>query len=228
MNEHDVVLYGNDAADLTHCVVPFIASAIQDSGAAVVIAATEHERAFRSGLAAVAVDTESAIVRERLIFLNASEIVKGLFVDGRIERARFERLVGHAIRKLAKRYTVHAYGELVGILCAMGHPDAAARLEQLWNELLREVNLRLLCGYPIDIVKTGFHPNEMEVILSTHNGLVSATPDFASALNARIESALGSVRASAIRGLIEAKYRPGWTTLWEPDSAPIIDEAKAV
>lgn len=228
MNDHDVILYGNDAADLTHCVVPFIASAVQDSGAAVVIAGAEHERAFRSALAAVAVDTESTAIRGRLIFLNAGEIVKGLFVGGQIDRARFERLVGHAIRKLAKRYTVHAYGELVGILCAMGHPDAAARLEQLWNELLMEVNLRLLCGYPIDILKTDFGPNQMEVILTTHSALVSAMPDFASALSARIESALGSNRASAIRGLIEGKYRPGWTTLWRPDSAPIIDAAKAV
>ncbi len=240
MNDHDVVLYGNDSAALTHCVVPFIASAVQDSGAAVVVASAEHERAFRSALAAVAVDAESTAMRERLVFLNAHDIVKGLLVGGQIDPMRFERLVGKVIRKLRKRYTIHAYGELVGILCSMGRRDAAARLEELWKELLNEEKFRLLCGYPIDVLGPEFHPAATDLVLTSHVSLVSTLPDFASALNAGIESTLGSERAAAIRGMIAAKPRPGWATLGElestllwlrehlpDDSAKIIEAAKA-
>ena len=42
------------------------------------------------------------------------------------------------------------YGEMVGILWSQGHAVAAMRLEELWNELLRELPFSLLCGYLID------------------------------------------------------------------------------
>lgn len=176
MNDHDVVLYGNDAAALTHCVVPSIAAAVQDSGAAVVIAGAEHERAFRSALAAVGVDTESTATRERLIFLNASEVVKALFAGGQIDRARFERLVGNLIRKLCRRYTVYAYGEIVGILYGMGRPDAAARVEGFWKELLSQEKFQLICGYPVEVLGAEFHADSLEYVRATHGTLVSSLP----------------------------------------------------
>lgn len=218
MNDHDVVLYGNDSAALTHCVVPFVAAAVQDHGAAIVIASEEHERAFRAALADVGVDTNSPAMRERLVFLNANDVIKGIFFDGRIEPTRFARLVGSAVRKLSERYTVHAYGEMVGVLRSLGQPDVAALLEDLWCELLREVPFRLLCGYPIDVLGAEFHPNEMEVILTSHMKLISALPDFELRLNDGMDSALGSKRAAAIRGMIEATHRPGWATLGQPES----------
>lgn len=218
MSDHNVVLYGNDSVALIHSVVPFIASAIQDSGAALVIAGVEHERAFRSALQAVAVDTESPTTRDRLIFLSATEVIKGLLVDGRVDRARFDRLVGAPVRKLRQRYTVHAYGEVVGILRSMGRADAAADLERLWGDLAGEVGFRLLCGYPIDVLGTEFHPHDMDVILTSHAKLISVLANFASSLNDGIALAFGQERAAAISGMIEAKRRPGWATLGEPES----------
>lgn len=174
MTDHDLVLYGNDAAALTHCVVPFLATAVQDHGAAVVIAGVEHERAFRSALAAVAVDTESPAVRDRMIFLNASEIVKGLIVGGQVDRARFERLIGSVIRKLRRRYVVHAYGEIVGMLYSMNKPDAAARLEEFWKELVSEEHFRLMCGYPVEFLGPEFPADAMEFVRSAHTTFTSA------------------------------------------------------
>lgn len=218
MSDHDVVLYGNDSAGLTHCVVPFIASAIQDHGAAIVIASDEHERAFRSALAAIAVDVNSPAMRERLVFLSANDVLKSLFADGRIERSRFSRLVGNVVRKLSERYTVHAYGEMVGLLRSLGKPDDATRLEELWSELLTEVPFRLLCGYQIDVLGTQFDPNEMEVILTNHTKLISLLPDYAFPPDEVLDVALGTQRAAAIRGMIETAHRPGWATVGQAES----------
>lgn len=150
MIDHDIVLYETDASSLTACVVPFIASAVQDHGAAVVIASTEHERAFRETLEELGVDTQSAPMRDRLIFLNANDTIKGLLVDGRIERSRYLRLVANPIMKLAERHTVHAYGELAGMLHSMGRPDAAAQLEHFANEVFSGAPIRFLAGHPHD------------------------------------------------------------------------------
>lgn len=159
LNDHDVVLYGDDAAALTSHVVPFIASAVQDHGAGVVIASAEHERVFREALAELGVDLQSAAMRDRLLFLNANEVIKGIFYDGRIDRTRYARLVANPIRKLGERYTVHAYGELSGILRSMGRSDEAARLERFAGELLSDVPLRVLGGYPLEVCGAEFGDN---------------------------------------------------------------------
>jgi hypothetical protein len=198
MRDHDVLLYGNDAAALNHCVVPFIASAVQDSGAAIVIAGEDHERWFRSELTALGIDLNSATTRDRLIFLNANDTLRRLTVNGRIERSRFSRVIGDTVRKLSRRFNVHAYGEMVGILRSIGKPQAAAYLEDLWNELLHQVPFRLLCGYSIDVLDSEFAAEEMEVILTSHSRL--------------IESSWGE-RTAAIRGIIESMRRPGWDTV---------------
>lgn len=150
MNGPDVVWYGDDSESLTHRVVPFIASAVQDHGAALVIASTEHERAFRAALEGLGVDLQSAAMRDRLVFLNVNEVIKGLLVDGEIDRARYVRLVVNPIKKLGERYIVHVYGELAGILGSMRRLDAVGRLQGLTRELLSDVPVRLLDGYPSD------------------------------------------------------------------------------
>ena len=218
MREHDVVLYGNDAAALARWVTPFIGSALQDGGAAVIIACSEHERGFRSALAALAIDPTSSAVSERLFFLDASDLAKSLLSGGKVVPGRFERLIGHKIRTLCERYSVHAYGEIVGIYRALGKPDAARDLEQLWNELLEETPFRLLCGYPVDVLGSPDPAKEMDPIFTSHTALVSALPGFQSALEASIESALGAQRAAAIRGMIESSSRPGWPAMSSPES----------
>lgn len=240
MNDHAVILYGNDAAALSHCVVPFIAPGLQDGGAAVVVATGQHERAFRSDLAAIGIDPASDAVRDRLILLNAHDTLKGMVLDGEIDAARFEHLVGKVIRKLSRRYTVHAYGEMVGILRASARADTAARLEQLWSKLLSDVPFELLCGYPIDVLGSEFQPGEMGLILTSHTKLVSTLADFEASLRAGIETTVGMQRAVTIRGMIEATKRPGWaalpktesTLLWLREHLPdhvgeIVDRAKA-
>jgi hypothetical protein len=217
MIDHDVVLYGTDSAALTNCVVPFIASGLQDGGAAVVVASSEHERAFRSALAAVGINPESNSIRDRVVFLNAHESVKAV-VNGFPDRERFGRLIGNPIRKLSERFRVHAYGEMVGILRSIGNSEAAAQLEGLWNELLAEVPFHLLCGYPVDVLGSEFTPGEMEVILTSHTKLISALPDLQPSLEAAMEFTLGTQRAAAIRGMISTTRRPGWATLGQPET----------
>ncbi len=43
--------------------------------------------------------------------------------------------------------TAGAFGEMVDVLCKRGRPDAALRLEEMWNELVGARSLSLMCAY---------------------------------------------------------------------------------
>lgn len=151
MDEHLVRFYDDDDF-LIDEIWHFIGPCLQRGDTAVVIATREHieslERRFaREGLS-------DAIIREhteQCVRLDASDLLSRLLVDGWPDEKRFRTIVGDVLRGASKDGTkhVHAYGEMVGLLCERGNQAAAIRIEQLWNELAQEFPLSLLCGYPM-------------------------------------------------------------------------------
>jgi hypothetical protein len=84
----------------------------------------------------------------KLVLLDAEETLEKLCLAGKPDAALFHQVVGTAVRDLAAGgKPVAAYGDMVGVLCERGRYDDALTLEGLWNDLLREVDASLLCGY---------------------------------------------------------------------------------
>jgi len=50
---------------------------------------------------------------------------------------------------------VHAFGEMVALLCQDGLFDAAVELEGLWNELAARFRFHLFCAYPSRLFASG-------------------------------------------------------------------------
>lgn len=151
MDEHLVRFYDNDdfiVDEIWH----FIEPCLRRGDTAVVIATREHleslERRFATGLHSDAVVREHG---EQFVRLEASDLLSRLLVDGWPDEQRFRAIVGDILRGASKDGTrhVHAYGEMVGLLCEQSNQPAAIRIEQLWNELAKEFPLSLLCGYPM-------------------------------------------------------------------------------
>jgi hypothetical protein len=72
--------------------------------------------------------------------------------EGRPNPALFRDVVGGMMSKLVargERRRIVVFGELVSVLWAAGKPDAAIRLEEIWNELARELDFCLCCAYPM-------------------------------------------------------------------------------
>jgi hypothetical protein len=63
---------------------------------------------------------------------------------------------------------VSAYGELVGVLWDAGECEAAARVEEYWNRLLEGRQIRLFCGYPIDVFTSDFERGRIGAVLRAH------------------------------------------------------------
>lgn len=137
---HFVLFFNNDASARKH-VAAYVHAALRDGLPALVIgkaALLEHLRNT----------THLEPDRGTLVLMDAERTLASLCVDGKPDAALFQGVVGSALRNLARGgRAVAAYGEMVGILCERGQHEDAIALEQLWNDLLREVDASLACGY---------------------------------------------------------------------------------
>jgi hypothetical protein len=98
---------------------------------------------------------------------------------------------------------------MVGLLWQAKEYSAAARLEELWNKLLRSSDVRLFCGYPIDIFSPEFRSDRVDALLCAHTHLLPLDPALEGALNRAMDEVLGA-RVDGLRRLIQTNHRPSW------------------
>jgi hypothetical protein len=155
--QHCVQFYDNESLVLEN-VVYLTAKALEAGGASVIIATLAHLQAIEDRLAVSAFDLDAARKDSRSLPLNAADTLRELLTDGELDKAKFERIVGGILRNAAQSCAsgfVFAFGEMVALLCAAQKPDAAVRLEQLWNSLTKEHRFSLYCAYPLDSFTAG-------------------------------------------------------------------------
>jgi hypothetical protein len=205
---HLVQLYGNDDRLLTRNVTRFLAEGLRRGDGLITIASPGH-----SGSVARQLREERgysrAVLEGRLVFLDAQTTLDRLVVDGQPRRELFESVVGGAVKEVQERagHTgVRAYGEMVGLLWKEGEYAAATTLEQMWNALLMSSNIRLFCGYPIDIFSEEFQEERVDSLISAHTHLLPLDDALEDALNRAMAEVLGP-RLTEIRVLIEGSQR---------------------
>jgi signal transduction histidine kinase len=150
---HVVQFYGEDGFLLDE-LCRFIGTALGAGDVAVVIATEEHREGLTKRLQACGLDTAGIIAQKRYVLLDAAETLAKIMLRGMPDEARFAEVVGRKVEKVtaaAKSEAPHvaAFGEMVALLWADGKPEAAIRLEQLWNELARTHSFFLRCAYPM-------------------------------------------------------------------------------
>jgi len=144
------VRFYDDSDMLLDEVASFIERALRTRGRAIVIATGAHTDALRRRLDELArAEGRSAPPSRDVAWFDAETTLARLMVDGWPDRARFEYEVGRVVAEAcAGGAPVHAFGEMVALLCARGRYDAALHLERLWNELARKLDFSLFCAYP--------------------------------------------------------------------------------
>jgi hypothetical protein len=186
---HVVQLYDHDD-ELAAGVVPYLAEAIRAGGTALVIATEAHRQAFTVQLERAVLNPWSASAT--LTMLDAREAADALLFDGGIARHRFDKLIGELVREAAGQGggPLRAYGEIVALLWADGHVRAALELEELWNDLAREVDFSLYCAYPRAWVEA--EGEALDMMCRLHSAVVdpSIRPETAPALPCGLPSEL--------------------------------------
>jgi hypothetical protein len=89
-----------------------------------------------------------AVASGQLTVRDSRLTLAAILVDDTPSPERFEQTVANLISQSAKRGTpLRAYGDMVDLLAEDRRFEAAAQLEELWNDLRRRIPFALLCGY---------------------------------------------------------------------------------
>ena len=162
---HTVRFYDDDIA-LQDEVGGFVDAALASGGAAVVIATAEHCAGIRRRVTAP----------ERVVFLDAEETLARLLVEGWPDETRFRAVIEPVLAAAARSGgPVHAFGEMVALLCAEGRYQAAVRLEQLWNLVAADYRFALFCAYPWRLFPDPAQAEAFEQVCAEHGRACTRT-----------------------------------------------------
>ncbi len=145
---HAVQFYEGDAF-LVDAVSRFVGAGLDAGDGGVVIATRPHLDGIEERLRGRGPD--AARGAGRYVALDAAETLSRIMDGGWPEDRRFAEVVGGVIALAARGRSrrVRVFGEMVALLWAAGKPEAAIRLEELWNDLVGTGGISLLCAYPM-------------------------------------------------------------------------------
>jgi signal transduction histidine kinase len=162
---HHRVQFFENADALAERVAQFLLEGLQRGANAVAIARAVHLAAIEHQLAVAGIDVATARSLDKLVLIDAQEVIENIVVDGRPDAAKFQEL---ARTRMSAGRDVQIYGEVVDILWERGQRDAMFELEELWTRLLREQPMTLLCGYRLGAF--GHDLDGFDRICSVHEG----------------------------------------------------------
>jgi PAS domain S-box-containing protein len=177
-NGHSVQFYEDDSFFIEG-LSKFIGAAMIAGDFAVVIATRPHTEALFSHLADRGLDLSLALKQGRLVFLGAAETLSQITINQLPDQSLFNRVVGGVIAQLTAAARKHdrrvvAFGEMVGLLCADGKPDAAIQLERFWNKLAETYLFQLHCAYSLKLFSDPSDAKIVESICAEHDHTVPA------------------------------------------------------
>jgi DNA-binding NarL/FixJ family response regulator len=158
---HEVAFYPDDAR-LLNGYAGFAKAALTDGASLIFVAPSSRQHDLQQRLRADGVDLDLAIGEGRYRAVDVQTAHSRFMVDGWPDESRFWN-AGTALVLGAARASKHpnprvaACGECAAGLLRDGRPDAAVRLEQLWDVLVRSYKIDVFCGYPAAV--PGFDAN---------------------------------------------------------------------
>jgi hypothetical protein len=221
--DHLIQLY-TDEAFLAQAVAQFVGRGLAEGAAAVVIATPAHVDAFTARLAAGGLDVPEIVRRGQLVVHDAEGCLATFMVDGMPDRAAFFRLVRGLFDgvRAAGHMSIRVFAEMVNLLWDH-NLEATVRLEELWNEVLADQGVSLLCAYRIDNFDRHAHRGVLHQISRVHSHLIPLE-DY-ERFDRAVDRAYGEVfgtggDAEALRELLASSYRS--TTLMPPAQAALL------
>lgn len=166
---HFVRFYEQDDRLLRE-VSEFFEQALRAGGTAVMIATPEHRAIVTAQLQRLQDEQNKTLQPHCFVALDAEETLSKFLVDGRPDRELFNTVIGPIIEhSVARGGPIHAFGEMVALLCARGQYDDAIYLEALWNELSAQHVFRLFCAYPTHLFASSDHIAAFQKVCGAHN-----------------------------------------------------------
>jgi len=175
---HSVQFYEDDDFLLDE-LSRFIGAAVGAGDSAIVIATKTHRERLSSRLRDRGINLTLATKQGRFLSLEAAEVLPQFMVGGMPDAKRFSRLMGDILARVSpapgsENRRIAIFGEMVALLCADGNWDAAAHLEELWNQLSHAHSFQLHCAYPMRLFSNEGDGNRLARICGEHSPVVPA------------------------------------------------------
>jgi MEDS: MEthanogen/methylotroph, DcmR Sensory domain len=148
--DHLVQAYSDDAF-LAGIVSEYVGAGLTSGEAAILIATPAHQDAFQARLAGAGIDVAQALQTGQLLCLDAERTLASFMVNGTPDRTDFMRIVVAGLDRVRRAgyRQVRCFGEMVDLLWRDDLPATMA-VEALWNEVLADQRVSLLCAYRLD------------------------------------------------------------------------------
>jgi len=214
---HGVQIYGR-IEELTDSVVAYLEAGFEKDSPALVVATPDHWTQFAEKLRADGWDTQRLEHSGLLTLADADPTLNALMTGERPDPMAFEAVVGGLLDGVAEQFPgrpIRAFGEMVDLLCEQDRHDAAAALEELWNELAETRTFSLLCGYRLDIFDRASQLAPLPDVCRLHSH-VQPTADrrrLTRAVDRALEEVLGSRQAGHVYMLCGQQVREERTPL---------------
>jgi anti-sigma regulatory factor (Ser/Thr protein kinase) len=168
---HVVHFYSDDYA-LASSVAEYALEGLGRGEGVVLITEPSHLEAVRRAFAARGTDPDAG-VENGVRLLDAGTVLDRVMVDGRPAADRFAETVGGALQSALGRHAgVRVYGEMVDKLWRAGDVTGALALEELWNELARELPFTLYCAYRDSLVAGATDETALDATCRLHSSVV--------------------------------------------------------
>lgn len=190
-----LVQFYSDTEHLASSLSSLFAGPLQRGETVVVVAQDDHREALDAALCDAGVDLAAEYRSGRYLPLDATDALAGFMTAEGPDEERFRAGVGSAVLEARRRTgSVHAYGEMVGILAARGDLVAALELEDLWTRLLDRHPFQLLCGYPREVIGESA---AFDGICALHDAVLVTREPAEPALSATVDLPPGADAAAA-------------------------------
>jgi hypothetical protein len=143
-HEHLIEIYKSESAFIDG-LVEFASEGLGVGEAFLMIATSGHHDAVERALCERGHDLDA----DTFIAFDAEATLARIMVDGELDAQRFEAVIGAMLARASTRgRPVRAFAEMVALLWMQDRREAAMRIEQLWNLMLRRHRLSLFCACP--------------------------------------------------------------------------------
>ena len=174
---HLVQLFDSDDS-LVEAVADFFAEGLLANETMLAVMNEERWYSVVMSLSARGLPIDDALRSGRMTAHAAEGMLKKFMRRNRPDRDLFYASVGEAVSGLvAMRRPGRIYGEMVNVLAAQGEYAAAHALEELWNELGRQHEFMLFCGYSAGHFGDPRHADALRRICASHSEVLSSPQD---------------------------------------------------
>ncbi len=168
-SEHVVRLF-DVPESLGESVAAFFADATAAGASMLLVAKPVSIALIAEGLAARGLTLPELVRSQRLTVLDAETMLCLFMRNGAPDAELFERHIAGRVRELAAGAARLAiYGEMVEILAAEEDFRGAAMVEALWNRVIADLPVSLLCGYSSAHFATPDRAAALRVICASHS-----------------------------------------------------------